>query len=181
MTTTSPPNGTPASATRGLAAVSAWLAGLSARERRMVLAAAAIVGLGLLWWVAIAPAWQTLRAAPARHAALDAQLARMQQLAQQAEALRAQSSAAAPGRDDALRALEAATAGLGGNAQINVIGERATLALRQTDPAALAQWLQQVRSNARLLPVESQLTRDAASGGWTGTLVVAGPPLAAGN
>lgn len=181
MATTSPPNGKPASATRGIAAVSAWLASLSARERRMVLAAAAIVGLGLLWWVAIAPAWQTLRAAPARHATLNAQLAHMQQLAQQAEALRAQSSAAAPGRDDALRALEAATAGLGGNAQINVIGDRATLALRQTGPAALAQWLQQVRSNARLLPVESQLTRDAASGGWTGTLVVTGPPLAAGN
>ncbi len=177
MATTAPST----SPMRGLAAASAWLAGLSARERRLVLVAAAVVGLGLLWWVAIAPAWQTLRAAPARHAALDAQLARMQQLAQQAEALRAQSSAAAPGRDDALRALEAATAGLGGNAQINVIGDRATLALRQTDPAALAQWLQQVRSNARLLPVESQLTRDAASGGWTGTLVVAGPPLAAGN
>jgi general secretion pathway protein M len=177
MATTS----TSTSPMRGAAVVSAWLAGLSARERRMVLAAAAVVALGLLWWVAIAPAWQTLRAAPARHATLDAQLARMQQLAQQAEALRAQSSAASPGRDDALRALEAATASLGGNAQVNVIGERATLALRQTDPAALAQWLQQVRSNARLLPVESQLTRDAASGGWTGTLVVAGPPLTGGN
>jgi len=166
---------------RGLAAASAWLAGLSARERRLVLIAAAVVGLGLLWWVAIAPAWQTLRAAPARHAALDAQLTRMQQLAQQAEALRAQSGAAAPRRDEALRALEAATAALGASGQVSVVGDRATLALRQADPAALAQWLQQVRSNARLLPVESQLSRDAASGGWTGTLVLAGPPLAAGN
>jgi general secretion pathway protein M len=166
---------------RGLAAASAWLAGLSARERRGVLIAGSVLGLGLLWWVAIAPAWQTLRSAPARHAAADAQLARMQQLAQQARALQSQSSAATPARDDALRALQAATAGLGGGAQVSVVGDRATLALRQTDPAALAQWLQQVRSNARLLPVESRLTRDAASGGWTGTLVVAGPPLAGGN
>lgn len=166
------------SSARGLAAASAWLAGLSPRERRGVLIAATVLGLGLLWWLAVAPAWQTLRGAPARHAALNAQLARMQQLAQQAEALQAQSSAAAPRRDEALRALEAATAALGGQAQVNVIGDRATLTLRQVDPAALAQWLQQVRNNARLLPVESQLTRDAASGGWTGTLVVAGPPLA---
>lgn len=167
--------------TRGLAAASAWLAGLSARERRLVLTGAAVVGLGLLWWVAIAPAWQTLRAAPARQAAADAQLARLQQLAQQAEALRAQSAAAAPSRDEALRQLEAASATLGGSAQVSVIGDRATVALRQASPVALAQWLQQVRSNARLLPVESQLSRDAATGGWTGTLVLAGPPLATGN
>jgi len=168
--------------TRGLAAASAWLAGLSARERRLVLTAAAVVGLGLLWWVAISPAVQTLRQAPARQAAADAQLARLQQLAQQAEALRAQSAAAAPSRDEALRQLEAASsATLGNSAQVNVVGDRATVALRQASPVALAQWLQQVRSNARLLPVESQLSRDAASGGWTGTLVLAGPPLATGN
>lgn len=166
---------------RALAAATAWLAGLAPRERRLVFIAVGVVALGLLWSVAIGPAWQSLRAAPARHAALDAQLVRMQQLAQQAEALRAQSNAAPPRRDEALRALEAATATLGASGQISVVGDRATLALRQTDPAALAQWLQQVRSNARLLPVESQLSRDAASGGWTGTLVVAGPPLSAGN
>jgi general secretion pathway protein M len=169
------------SKTRGLAAVSAWLASLSARERRLVLLAAAVLGLGLLWWIAIAPAWQTLRQAPARQAAADAQLARMQQFAQQAEALRAQSAAAAPSRDEALRQLEAASAALGGSAQVSVVGDRATVALRQASPVALAQWLQQVRSNARLLPVESQLSRDAASGGWTGTLVLAGPPLATAN
>lgn len=163
-----------------LAAASAWLAGLSARERSLVLAAAAVVGLGLLWAIAIAPAWRTLRAAPAQHAALDTQLARMQQLAQTAEALRAQSGSALPSRDDALRALEAATSALGGAGQISVAGDRATLALRQMPPQALAQWLQQVRINARLLPVESQISRDAASGGWTGTLVVSGPPLAGG-
>ncbi|MBX3609732.1 MAG: type II secretion system protein M [Hydrogenophaga sp.] len=166
------------SPTRGLAAASAWLASLSPRERRLVLIAATVVGLGLLWMVAIAPAWHTLRAAPAQHAALDAQLARMQQMAQTAEALRAQSGTAPPSRDEALRALEAATVGLGGTGQISVLGERATLALRQTPPQALAAWLQQVRINARLLPVESQISRDAASGGWTGTLVVGGPPLA---
>lgn len=160
------------------ARVSAWLAGLSARERRLVGLAAAVVVLGALWWLAVAPAWQTLRQATARHAALDAQLARMQQLAATADALRASSTTAPPGRDDALRALETATAGLGATGQIAVLGDRATLTLRGAAPQALAQWLAQVRINARLLPIESRLVRDGGAGGWNGTVVVAGPALA---
>ncbi|MCU0943073.1 MAG: type II secretion system protein M [Hydrogenophaga sp.] len=166
----------PSRSASAMASATAWLGRLSPRERQLVTVAAAVVAIGLLWWVLIAPAWGTLRAAPARHAALDSQLTRMQQLAQTAEVLRAQSSAT-PSRDEALRALEAATTGLGGSGQVAVLGDRATLSLRQADPRALAQWLQQVRINARLLPVESQLTRDAASGGWTGTIVLAGPSL----
>ena len=62
---------------------------LAPREKLLVAAAAALVAVALLWWVAVAPALGTLRAAPARHAALDAQLQRMQSL--QAEAQRAPS------------------------------------------------------------------------------------------
>ena len=53
-----------------------WKA-LAPREQNLVLAAGTVVALALLWWVAVAPALGTLRAAPARHAALDAQLQRM--------------------------------------------------------------------------------------------------------
>lgn len=66
-----------------------WKA-LAPREQNLVLAASAIVALALLWWVALAPALKTLRTAPARHAALDAQLQRMQSL--QAEALQLQAA-----------------------------------------------------------------------------------------
>ena len=163
---------------RPLARASDWYAGLSARERRLVAIAAAVVLLGLLWWLAVAPALQTLREAPARHAALDAQLTRMQQLARTAEGLRAATAGAQPGRDEALRALEAATNALGATGQLSVLGDRATLTLRATPPQALAQWLAQVRINARLLPIESQLARDGGTGGWSGTLVVGGPALA---
>lgn len=161
-----------------LARASAWLAGLSARERRLVTLAAAVVLLGLLWWLAVAPALQTLREAPARHAALDAQLTRMQQLARTAESLRAASAGAQPGRDEALRALDAATAALGATGQVSVLGDRATLTLRGAPPQALAQWLAQVRINARLLPLESQLARDGGTGGWSGSVVLGGPALA---
>ena len=66
----------------------------------------------------------------------------------------------------------------GGTGQINVLGDRATLTLRQAEALALAGWLQQVRVNARLLPLESQLNRDGPGTTWSGSLVVSGPPLA---
>ena len=152
----------------------AW-ARLSGRERTAVGAAVAVTALAAVWWLLVAPAWSTLRAAPERHERLDAQLGHMQRLAAQAEGLRAEASTA-PGRDQTLKTLEAATQSLGAQAQIAVLGDRATLTLRGARPEGVAAWLVQVRQNARLVPVESQLTRDA-EGGWSGTVIVAGPGL----
>ncbi|MBW0169082.1 MAG: type II secretion system protein M [Hydrogenophaga sp.] len=153
------------------------MARLSSRERTAVTVAIWVVGLGLVWWFAVAPAIDTLRAAPARHARLDAQLGQMQRLAATAESLRGQNTAQPPGRDEVLRALDTATSGLAGTGQLSVLGERATLTLRNTPPEALAQWLAQVRINARMLPVDSQINREPGSPGWSGTIVLAGPGL----
>ena len=60
---------------------------LAPREQNLVRAAVALVVLALLWWLALAPALQTLRTAPARHATLDAQLQRMQALQAEAQQL----------------------------------------------------------------------------------------------
>ncbi len=167
---------------RALAPLQQALAGLQPRERRAVTLALWVVGLGLLWWVAIAPAWGTLRQAPERHARLDAQLSQMRGMAASAQALRGQTTTQLPARDTALRALDQATTALGANGQIAVQGERATLTLNNATPEALAQWLQQVRINARLVPVEAKLNRPADSAPvWSGSLVVAGPGLAGGN
>lgn len=150
---------------------------LAPREQRAVALAAWVVGLGLLWWLAVAPALQTLRAAPERHARLDAQLSQMRSMAASAAQLRTQNSPA-PNRDDALRALEQATATtLGGTAQLSVLGDRATLSLKNTPPEALAQWLTEVRINARLMPLEAQLNRASEPAAWSGTLVLGGPGL----
>ena len=157
------------------------LAGMQPRERRAVTLAVWVVGLGLLWWLAIAPALTTLRQAPERHASLDVQLGLMRGMAATAQALRAQTTAQPPARDDVLRALEQASAAVGATAQLAVQGERATLTLNNTAPDALAQWLTQVRINARLVPVEAKLSRPGNPPGWTGTLVVGGPGLAAGQ
>lgn len=165
---------------RFAAPLSAALDRLSPRERKAVLIAGWVVGLGLVWWLAVAPALATLREAPERHTRLDVQLSQMQGMAATANALRSESDAQPPGRDAVLRALEAATAPLGTTVQLSVLGDRATATLRGTAPAALAQWLAQVRINARLLPLETRLARDAATGGWTGTVVLTGPGLAGG-
>jgi general secretion pathway protein M len=76
-----------------------------------------------------------------------------------------------------LRALEAATAAMGPTAQLSVLGDRATLTLNNTPPDALAQWLSQVRVNARLMPLEAKLNRATEPAAWSGTLVLGGPGL----
>lgn len=149
---------------------------LAAREKALVLAAAALVAVALCWWVIIGPALQTLRASAAQHRALDAQIQQMKALAAQAQALQSQPKT---GFDEALRALESTTQQrLGTGAQLSVVGDRATLTLRGVPADALSQWLAQARINARALPSEVRLVRNPAPGSsrWDGTLVLGLPP-----
>lgn len=153
---------------------------LAPRERLAVGVAATVVGLTLLWWLGVAPALATLRQAPAQRQQLDAQLAQMRQMAATAEGLRGQNKTLSPaGARDALE--QATTATLAGTAQLQVQGDRATVTLRGTPPDALAQWLAQVRINARVVPVQADLQHGGAPAGWSGQLVLAGPGLGAGN
>jgi general secretion pathway protein M len=141
----------------------AWWAQLAERERRMVRLVAALVSVALVWWIALAPALHTLRAAPAEHAELDAQLQKMSALQMQAQALKTQPRS---NRDEALRALESSVRqGLGTNSQLVNSGgtEGASILLRATPADALAPWLTQARANARAVPREVHLTRVQAS------------------
>ena len=65
---------------------------------------------------------------------------------------------------------------MGAGAQLALQGDRATVTMREIAPRALAQWLQQVRINARLLPVQAQIQR-AGTTGWSGQIILAGPGL----
>ena len=151
-----------------------WRA-LDAREQNLVLIASAVVMVALLWWLTIAPALATLRAAPARHLALDTQLQQMQRLQTEAQQLQ---SAPKRGPGDAVGALRAAlNQQLGKTAQLNVVGDRATVTLKGASADALAQWLTQARSNARTTPIEAHLTRSAA----TPASPNAPQPVTAGN
>lgn len=161
-----------------LAPLQAHWRGLGPREQSLVRAAALLVGLALLWWVLIAPALGTLRQAEAQQRSLDAQWQRVQGLQAQAQAMQSQPKM---GYDDSLRALQASVKqGLGASAQLNVVGDRATVTLRNTPADALAQWLAQARVNARAIPSEARLVRSTASpagpAAWDGTLVLSLPP-----
>jgi len=159
-----------------------WAA-LAPRERRSVVAALALVALALLWWLALSPALQTLRAADAQHRSLDAQLQNMRRMQAEVQSLQDQK---ALGFDEALRSVQSsAKTDLSGTAQINVLGERVSVTLKNTPADALARWLAQVRINARALPTEAKLVRSPASTAanaaqpalpaWDGSLVLALP------
>ncbi len=141
---------------------------VSPRERRLVLLAGVLMGLALFWWLALAPALAVLRAAPAQHVALDAQIQQMQRLQAQAKALQAQPVLS---MDEARLALEAAQKPLGAGAQMTVQLDRVTVSLKAVPANALAQWLATVRQNARTVPAEAHLVRNSA-GSWDGSLVL---------
>jgi general secretion pathway protein M len=144
-----------------------WAA-LSARERQLVTLAVAVVGLALLWMLAVQPAWQTLRSAPAAQARLDAAWQRMQREAAEAQRLRALPPVA-PAL--AAQTLQAATARLGEAGRLSIQGERAVLTLDGADGNAIAQWLAEVRRGARARAVEARL--EAGGDGYSGRIVVA--------
>ena len=148
---------------------------LSARERILLQRGGAVIGLALLWWVAMAPALSVLRAAPQQHQRLDAQLQRMQALQAQAQALQ-QSPQANP--DDDVRALQQSVRQqLGASAQLQINGTQATVTFQNLPADALLQWLTQARSNAHATVTQARLKRNttARPTTWSGTLMLALP------
>jgi general secretion pathway protein M len=163
-------------------AIKLWWASIAPREQRWITIAAWLVGLAVVWWIGLAPAIKTLRAAPAQHAAADAQLQAMRAQAAQAKDLRGQRAIS---YDEALRNLEGSvkkTLGTGANLAIN--DTRANLSLKNVNADALALWLNQARIDARAVPAEARITRStpaAASStstvtSWDGTIVLNLPP-----
>ncbi len=160
-----------------------WKA-LAAREQVLVLAAASVIALALVWWVALSPAIKTLSNAPAEHAQLDRQLQHMRGLQQEAQEL--QKTPRVQG-EDATRVLQTSLAqALGATAQVSVVGDRATITLKRAPAAALGQWLAQVRSTARAVPIQAKLVQSTTANGkndgnipahWEGSLVLSLPPM----
>lgn len=145
-----------------------WAA-LAARERRLVLIAALVLGAGLLWAVGLAPALRTLASAPAQLAAGEAQAQQMQALATEATALRA---VAPVPMAQAQAALSAATGRLGEVAKLSLQGERAVVALKGISGEQLAAWLGEARAGARARVVEASLSQ-TTPGLYDGSLTLA--------
>ena len=147
-------------------------ASLAPRERAWIGAAVALSVVALLWWVAVAPALAKIRAAQAATPAMDAQLQVMRTMAQEANGLKAQRKLS---YDESLRALEGSIKTLGAGGTVTVTDARATISLRAVGGDALAQWLAQVRANARLVPAELRLKKAASAAAqntaWDGSVI----------
>lgn len=153
--------------------------GLPPRQRWLLEGAMGVLLAVLLWWVALAPALATLRTAPAQHQALETQLGVMRQMQAQALAMREAMQALPPlSREEAQRALEATLRQhLGETARLTFSAESATLTLSGVSGQALAQWLTQARIEARTLPTEAHLNRQA-NGLWEGRMTLLLPASA---
>lgn len=157
----------PATWVTARAALQARWAGLAARERTALTAAAVLICLALSWWVAIAPAWRTLRDVPARIDRQGLQLQTLQQLAAEASELRTQAPVSSA---QAGAALDSASARYGARISLQHLGDQATASVRDLTGDELRDWLAEVRSTARARATDVQLTRNGQ--GYTGTLVL---------
>jgi general secretion pathway protein M len=137
------------------------------RERRTIGIGGSVLVVFLLWSLAVQPAWRTLRDTPAQIDQLDAQLQQMRRMAAESRELR---GAPVVGSAQSAAALRAATDRLGDHGRLQLIGDRATLTLIGATGEELRRWLAEVRSGARVRPIEAALTR--AAQGYNGTLVV---------
>jgi general secretion pathway protein M len=146
-----------------------WQA-LAPRERRIVAGLGWLLGLLLLWFVAIAPAWRSVNTAPARLDELDKQLQHMQRLAAEAAALRALPPV---GGLQSQSALKAASDALGPAARLILGGDRATVTFTNATGTQVRDWLAEARSAARVRPIEANLTRGPQ--GYSGTVIVQMP------
>jgi general secretion pathway protein M len=150
------------------AALRAWWQGLALRERRLVAAAALLLGGYLLWALAVQPAWRTIARAGPELDALERQLQTMQVLADETRQLRG-TPPVAP--EQAAAALQSATARLGPQGRLLLQGDRAILTLNGAGTSALRDWLAEARTGARARPLEANLSRTGT--GISGTVVLA--------
>ena len=146
-----------------------WWAALPSREQRLLGLAGALLGLFLLWSLAVAPAWHTLRTAPPLLSAGENQQRLMQALADEAQQLRA---VAPVPLAQAQQALSAASVRLGDSAKLSLQGERAVLTLKGISGEQLKSWLAEARAGARARVLEAALSQ-TSPGLYDGSLTLA--------
>lgn len=141
------------------------------REKNLLRGCGVLVGLALLWSVALAPALRTLRSYETQRAAQEAQLQTMLSLQAQAQAAQALPRLTPAAATQALQA--SVLQAFGTHAELTLAGGTASVTLRGVQADALAQWLASARVNAHSAPIQARLTH--APNGWSGTLQMALP------
>jgi general secretion pathway protein M len=146
-----------------------WQA-LNARERNLVLLAAAAVSLLVVWLLVLKPVWTVWRDLPAKTRQVEGELLQLQLLASDAKDLKGQ-PAISPAQ--AQEAIKAATERLGAHGKLAIVGDRATLTLTDASPTEWRTWLAEARAGARARPISAQIQR--GSNGLQGQVVVSLP------
>ena len=150
-----------------------WWQGRSRRERQAVVIVLFVLGLFVVWSLAVQPALRTVNDAPAQLDRLDAQYQQMQRVAAESTALR---GAPRVSPSQAALALKAATDRLGDRAKLSMQGDRATVTFTGVSPDALRAWLIEARIGARARPIDAQLQRGPQGYGGTLGLTLGGAP-----
>lgn len=162
--------------------LASW-AGVSPRERRLVLLAASVLLLAVVFLVLIEPAWRGRAALRAELPLLRAQLATVQSLAQEAGTLAGRGASAPASAAQVRLALEksAAAAGLGPALQkIELNGELIELRFRGVSHERWLNWLAGALPETRTRVIDLSLTREAAPGVVSARVVLEAPRRRAG-
>ena len=150
---------------------------LSPREQRGLSWLGVLLAVLLFWRIALAPALDTLHSSETQRAQLTQQLGHMQALQAQAQALQQRPMLS---RDEALRTLQGLSQPLGKQLELTVQGERVSVQIKAMPAQTLAQWLNQARTQAQVLPQEAHWVRQTGPQ-WDGTLVLRLPSANAPN
>lgn len=147
---------------------------LAPRERRLVTAAAWLLGLTLVFMLGVRPAWKTLQQAPGQMREVDALLDDMNRQAAEVKLLR-QLPPVPPAQAEA--SLRSATERLGAGASLRMQPDRVLVTLSKVPGPALAEWLREVRASARARAIEANVAQ-SEPGLYSGsvTLVLGAPP-----
>lgn len=156
-----------------------WRA-LAPRERRLVALATVTVALGLIWSLAIEPAWRGRQRLSSEIPALRAQVAQIEALAAEARRLGETGSAAMPART-VREELQRSAAGAGLQATLvpaaDDRGDRIEMRFEAAPLGAWLSWLDGAQRSLRLRTVRASVTRETAS--VTFELPAASPPAGA--
>jgi general secretion pathway protein M len=158
-----------------------WWASLAAKDRRALTLASCVLVVFALWQWGIAPAWRTLQNAPQQLAKARSQLQHMQAQAQEAKALQTRGNASSSTAAETVASVQRITqTTLGAGAQVQPLGQGLQVKLAQVPGQALAAWLAQIRTQARVLIQEVDIQVAGEPGAdtrWNGKVLLAGGGL----
>jgi general secretion pathway protein M len=158
-----------------------WWAGLPAKDRRALAIASTVLAAFAMWQWGLAPAWRKLQNIPQQLIQARADLQHMQAQAQEAKALQARGNEGPNNKAQTAAAVQRITQGtLGASAEVLPLGQGLQVKLSQVPADALAAWLAQIRTQARVVvqEVDIQVAGEPGAGTrWNGKVLLAGGGL----